>query len=297
MLHAKDSDENTALHVAAMHGKLEACQVLVRSGAMPKIRNAKGQSPLDLAEKLGHAQVADFFRRREKFTTVRGGAGDAMYQALSDPRRVQGLEWYTIALPGVAGGMGGTHSVLAITVGSSDSTHTYVMEKATVMHGVDAEEDPAQFVNGVFVSHWLDVAPSIEGQPIHVLQGSDVQNCTGSKDFTMRTLQDISVKLGDYHVASCNCHHGAMAVYNACAIESARVVTMPNQFLTWGAKLMSFLGLDADQSESMGSDSDSRLGHFQSRSLASQLLTQSTSVKSKHSTSVRSKQSPTTSQL
>merc|ERR1712032_409166 len=80
---------------------------------------------------------------------------------------------------------------------------------------------------------------------------------------TMRALRAIAVNLGEYNVATCNCHHAAMAVYNACAQESAKISRMPNQMLTWGAKIMSLLGLDAgDSSESAGLKSESRSGQW-----------------------------------
>merc|ERR1712224_1041442 len=49
MLHARDADGNTALHVAAIGGHLEICRLLVRAGACAKMKNRDFQTPVDLA--------------------------------------------------------------------------------------------------------------------------------------------------------------------------------------------------------------------------------------------------------
>merc|ERR1712039_965960 len=56
--------------------------------------------------------------------------------------------------------------------------------------------------------------------------------------------RDIAVDLGPYDLVTCNCHHTALAVYNACAREFAQVPQIPNPVLTWSASLLRTLGMD-----------------------------------------------------
>merc|ERR1712043_55157 len=131
--------------------------------------------------------------------------------------------------------------------------HTYVIEKASRARA-EVSGDGDQFKNGVHVSHWVDVAPNVEHDALHTLKGSDVMNNTG-KPFCMRTLRELAVDLGEYEVSSCNCHHAAFIVYNACARESARVPRIPNYMLVYGAYLLRCAGLDIANSRSAASNS------------------------------------------
>lgn len=102
---------------------------------------------------------------------------------------------------------------------------------------------------GVYVSHWLEVVGSLEDDPIYKLTSSDIRDDLGFL-LSMRSLYDIAAQLGPYDVALCNCHHAALAMYNACAKEHARVPRMPNHFLTWGAWALRAIGVDIARSDS-----------------------------------------------
>uniref|UniRef100_A0A7S4PWL7 Fungal lipase-type domain-containing protein n=1 Tax=Alexandrium monilatum TaxID=311494 RepID=A0A7S4PWL7_9DINO len=251
--HRKGGCGNTALHVAAREGHLDACRRLVLAGAPPRTLNASGSSPVDLARQGGHADVFDFLTSRQNATTVRGGTGDALLQALADPRPVVKVDWYTMPLPGAVGRVGAVHSLLAVVVdetGAEGASHTYVIEKAASTRGVVSSTED-HFRNGVHVSHWVDVAPNVGASPVHTLEATDVRTSSDEgRPLSMRTLRGVAVDLGPYDVAKCNCHHAALAVYNACAVEAARVPRIPNRLLTLGATLLRSAGFDVATSES-----------------------------------------------
>lgn len=178
-----------------------------------------------------------------RISATRVGGGDAFAVAIRDARPLHKVEWYTMPLPGVVGVAGVKHSLLAITVGSSqDARHTYVMEKASAsseMRGLDA------YKNDVFISHWRDVAPYVDGTPIYTLHAQDLENNTSKSDLSIRSLRDFAVELGPYNVATCNCHHMALSVFNACARQPARVkdLQMPNSMLIHMAEILRSTGL------------------------------------------------------
>ncbi|XP_014238698.1 serine/threonine-protein phosphatase 6 regulatory ankyrin repeat subunit C-like [Trichogramma pretiosum] len=57
---------NSALHLAAASGQLQAVELLVQHGAELKLRNQLGQTPLELAEERGHGQVCRSLLRAEQ---------------------------------------------------------------------------------------------------------------------------------------------------------------------------------------------------------------------------------------
>jgi len=249
MLHAKNLNCDTPLHLAAREGHLDVCRVLVNAGALTKAKNNQKLTPADLASQQEHTAVYSFLESRQNLTTVRGGTGDALPAALEDTRPITKVDWYKIDLPGFAGRVGAIHSLLAITVSSSEGSHTYVLEKAAVARVV-GQDSPEQVKNGVHVSHWLDVVPNVEHDPIHILDAESVINNTGTNSFCMRTLHNIAVELGPYNVATCNCHHAALAVYNACATQAAQVPRIPNTILVFTCRMLQGVGVDVATSES-----------------------------------------------
>mmetsp|Transcript_91406 Transcript_91406/g.167748 ORF Transcript_91406/g.167748 Transcript_91406/m.167748 type:complete len:678 (-) Transcript_91406:96-2129(-) len=279
LLHAKNSASDTPLHLAAREGHMDVCRVLVSAGALTKVKNFRKLTPADLASQQGHTAVFSFLESRQNLTTVRGGTGNALSVALEDQRPIIKVEWYKIALPGVAGSLGAIHSLLAITVGGPEESHTYVIEKAAVARAEGSQDDQELSKNGVHVSHWLDVVPNVEHDPMYVLDLPEIQNNTGTPDFCMRVLRDIAVNLGPYNVATCNCHHAALEVYNACAVESSRVPRIPNSLLVLGARLLQGVGVDVGTSESAVSRSESRSTSVQSGPGLSTAVSVSTSTR------------------
>lgn len=63
-VHAKSHGGWTALHSAADHGQIEFIRLLLEHGARPDVRNNEGLSPLDLARRGAHSEVADLLARR-----------------------------------------------------------------------------------------------------------------------------------------------------------------------------------------------------------------------------------------
>lgn len=255
LLHATNVNEDTALHLAAEGGHLKICRSLIDAGALIKAKNKLQDKPVDLAYARGHMDVVEDFQARENLTTIRGGTGDALYDALEDTRPVVGVEWYTIAMPGVVGLVGGIHSLLAVTVGrAGESTHTYVIEKAARVRG-DDHGDPEMYRNGVHVSNWLDVVSNVDGHPIHTLERCDIFNNSGKPVLCMNVLREIAIDLGPYDVSTSNCHHACLAMYNVCAQDCLRVPSIPNSFLVWCSSVLRTVGLDVAASNSVASGS------------------------------------------
>ena len=56
-MHAADKTGNTALHLAAVRGKLECARLLVGAGADATKRNEDGETALELAQQRGKAEI------------------------------------------------------------------------------------------------------------------------------------------------------------------------------------------------------------------------------------------------
>ncbi|KAF6213619.1 hypothetical protein GE061_011340 [Apolygus lucorum] len=57
-----DKGGDTALHLASYHDKTECMKLLLRSGADPKLMNAKDKTPLDIAQERGHRTCEELLR-------------------------------------------------------------------------------------------------------------------------------------------------------------------------------------------------------------------------------------------
>lgn len=263
-LHAKNADGSTPLHLASEGGHADICRMLVCAGAHVRARNHEGRTSADLAESAGRKSVVHVLSR-ERLFSLRGGPGDALQPALGDSRPLVRVEWYTMALPGMLGQIGAMHSLLALTVGgTAEVPHTYLLEKASAISQEAEEADKAGFNrHGVVVSHWQDVAPLIDGEPIYSLGRDSIENHTGHDELCFKALWDIAVGLGPYDPGSCNCHHAALAVYNACAQSHCKVPTMPNHILTLGVRALCTAGFDPGNSLQSGSCSSASVVDFE----------------------------------
>jgi hypothetical protein len=213
--------------------------------------------------------VVDYFLSRQVIATVRCGSGDAVFEALQDERYVAKVEWFTVPLVGAAGWVGVMHSFLTVTVEDTHSSHCYVIEKAAVSEK-ENEFCEERLKNGVHISHWADVAPSIHNDAMYTLGPVDILRF-GGKTMRMSHLRDVAIGLGPYEVATCNCHHMALAVYNACAKQEAQVTHMPNQVLSWLAGLLEAVGVDVGHSESAALQSDSESRHDRAMSVGASM--------------------------
>ena len=232
---------NTPLHLAAESGHLECCQVLVARGARVRARNLKGKTPEDLAKAGNHALVVEYLAPLSQIATTRAGKGDAFGAAMRDDRFVTAITWHQIPIQAIEF-VGGFHSLLEVIVGEGESAEHYVLEKAQQI------ESP-NIVNGVFVSRWESARASVEKSPLASADGARVVK----GKHTMKSLHEIATSLGPYNVATANCHHAAREVFNACAVESARMKTLPNATLAAGAKFLQFVGFDIVGGGSTGS--------------------------------------------
>lgn len=218
------------LHVAAKAGHLDVCKKLVCAGASIRRKNQGRERPSQLALQHGHQEVHDFFSSmRRKINVGLCGIGDAFEAAMSDLRPVIGVRWYTVGLQGLFGQFGASHSLLAITVGDLErQPHTYVVEKAFELHGwLGAGQRSQQFLNGIYISHWIDITFKVGGEePLYQLQQDDIP-----VPRRIRDLRQMALELGPYSVSSANCHHAAQTMYNACAALHAQVPQIPNRLL------------------------------------------------------------------
>jgi RNA polymerase sigma factor (sigma-70 family) len=60
---ARDENGQTLLHWAALHGYLDAVELLIQHKADLNVRDNASQTPLQIAEEMGHSEVADLLQR------------------------------------------------------------------------------------------------------------------------------------------------------------------------------------------------------------------------------------------
>ena len=66
MVNAQTNEGLTPLHIAAIKGHLDICQLLFAYGADPHIRDRRGFTALQFAEFQGHERVAHLIRAMMK---------------------------------------------------------------------------------------------------------------------------------------------------------------------------------------------------------------------------------------
>merc|ERR1711967_195362 len=67
---------------------------------------------------------------------------------------------------------------------------------------------------------------------------------TDNGGLSIGALRQIAIDLGPYDAGTCNCHHGAQAIYNACADREERVEEVPNKLLSVVPMMLHAVGLD-----------------------------------------------------
>mmetsp|Transcript_34492 Transcript_34492/g.77323 ORF Transcript_34492/g.77323 Transcript_34492/m.77323 type:complete len:565 (+) Transcript_34492:97-1791(+) len=247
-LHMKGGVEKraTLLHMAASDGHLALCTRLVEQGAMVRVPDGSGRTPSELALLHRHIAVFNFLVRSEIKADLSAGLESAALSALCDERAVVKAEWYTLSLPGFLGQAGALHSLVAVTVedDSGQLPATYTLEKAAYTGGGTCfDTDSSEWIHhGVVISRWEDVACYLEkaGRPFRSLEKAGIAKSRG--DTSMFHLWSLAVLMGPYDVGTCNCHHAAMLIYNACARESLQVRRMPNELLTSVVKVLQAIG-------------------------------------------------------
>jgi hypothetical protein len=233
---------SSLLHLAAKAGNRELCQLLLKSGTLPYLRDKYSATAADVARKHGHLALAEQLEFWNKAANFRGGVGDAFDKAMEDTRFVTKVEWYTIPLSGFFNHiLGGKHSLLVVTVVDpihECNTHSYIIEKACP----PVSDTTERYKNGVFISNWGEAAPSVNTRPRHVLSAADL--CRS--DITMQFLRNLAVDMGDYDSLTRNNHCAARLLYNACAKDEARVRRLPNPQIRFVVRALRCMGQDPD---------------------------------------------------
>jgi len=124
----------------------------------------------------------------------------------------------------------------------------YVLEKAAALRRSGGEH----IKSGVHLSYWIDVAPNVDADDFAFASGDDI----ATKTMKIRDLREIAVALGEYDVVKANCHHAALAAYNACVVP-AKQQSLPNAHHIKLAKGLALLGIDVGNSRSSASGSTS----------------------------------------
>jgi hypothetical protein len=71
---------DTALHIAAWHGHLDACRKLLEAGAHRRAKNKAGVMPEDYAKLMVHSNVVEFLQHGQLLPKTKIGAGGADQQ-------------------------------------------------------------------------------------------------------------------------------------------------------------------------------------------------------------------------
>lgn len=74
-LTAEDSQRNTALHLAALHGHVTAARLLIKAGASVNTTNATGMTPLMLAAKAGESDMVKLLLRNGADPKIKDAQG------------------------------------------------------------------------------------------------------------------------------------------------------------------------------------------------------------------------------
>mmetsp|Transcript_42253 Transcript_42253/g.99218 ORF Transcript_42253/g.99218 Transcript_42253/m.99218 type:complete len:613 (-) Transcript_42253:108-1946(-) len=251
-LHVKVGEDrrSTLLHVAAAHGHLPLCKRLVSHGAMLLVQDGSGLTPEELAFRCCQSETFNFLSERSSAASLHLKIKLGFVAAVNDRRPIVKAEWFTTSLPGWVGQAGALHSVVALTVAdnSGQPPATYTVEKAAsvAVNSSGLSPDTDHCKNGVVISRWEDVAHCLEeaATRIHCVEGLDIANNTGEPALCLASIRNVAVALGPYNVATCNCHHAALAVFNACASQRKQVQGIPNELLTFMAGLLGMMGMN-----------------------------------------------------
>lgn len=208
------------------------------------------------------------FKECRSISTTRCGVGDAFDEVERDTRPVQSIEWFILPVAGIAGTLGVRHSVLCVTVDSpsitngdicnptGDNSHVYVLEKAMFADGV-SDKERERLKNGAFVSHLENVASELRSS-FSLYRSLSRDDICG--DNTIGKLKALVIDLGPYDLYRSNCHHAAMAVFNACAKDNAKVHQMPNEGLLQVMSILEQHELTFGASKSAGSPAVGSVG-------------------------------------
>eukprot|EP00971_Amphidinium_carterae_P343692 6483614-Amphidinium_carterae.1 len=209
---ARDRQNHSALHIAALAGHRNLCKVLLRLGLSATEKNQHGRTPVDMARLSAEDDFVCFLEEAAMETHEQRywggvGTGEDLLQALQDTRYVTSLTWFTKPLD-TALGLVLKHSFLVVKVEDEDAgtSEEYVLEKC------DGAE---HFKNGVMISLWW-YGLAVPGQrTLFRCLGSDEMS---SQPVTLLDLWQKAVETGPYSLVS-NCHTAVHAAFNHCAVH------------------------------------------------------------------------------
>lgn len=203
----------TVLHFVARSGNAELCTALLVNGALPNWADSTGQTPLDVANALGHRAVAKALEKGQTLRNNRAGLGDAHARARADNRCVTKVQWYSIPMNGRAGALGARHCLLQVTVTNPQEgdRECYVIEKAEPQTSVTSGLGPY----GVYISMWEDTKLNVPGPAQRVLAGNEVK-----AKVKMADLEALAAAK-DYDIGHYNSSHAALQLWNHCCSQLA----------------------------------------------------------------------------
>ena len=61
-----NNDGDTPLHLAAQHGHLNVCELMIEKVVFKNPSNIQGETPLSFATQYGHEEICKLFTKRKK---------------------------------------------------------------------------------------------------------------------------------------------------------------------------------------------------------------------------------------
>ena len=248
---------DTPLHVAARHGHLDACKILVDSGAPAFLLNKNSQMPVDLAAEGDHKDIVQYFTKLNAIFHLGWGDGNGLDDALSDDRFITAVSWAMVSIHSMLSPDDSSipvnsdtfarqnfHSFIVLTVtdrateanekselDTAESKIFYIIEKCdgpSFQHE-DMVKTPKRkrdiFVSKTKIQNYRDVVTVVAE-----LNGEELQN-----DLKLKDLYELatSEKQLPFDPNLSNSHFMAQLLFNSCATEasSKRVERIPNERL------------------------------------------------------------------
>jgi len=134
---ALDRNQQTPLHYAAAAGQLNSCAVLLKFKADPLLRDARGKTPLSLAEVAGHECAAAMMRSGAPGPLVNGVEVSLHIESLEHWRTLQNPELFEAAVTPIALSNGAPESMFSFQQPPKQTVVTNVHKVALDLGGAE----------------------------------------------------------------------------------------------------------------------------------------------------------------